>query len=86
MIMRGIASDEPRAFGVTCDPTKFSEVVEIPVGILSPKHYETYTSIDVGEPGLQPLLMAGEEEILLQRVLDDAIPNITVTVYRWPAA
>src|SRR5215831_3067689 len=44
LINRGIASDEPRAFGVSCDPTKFSEVVEIPVGILSVKHYETYTS------------------------------------------
>jgi hypothetical protein len=84
LIMRGIASDEPRAFGVTCDPTKFSEVIEIPVANLSPKHYETYTSIDVNEPGLQPLLMGGKEKILLQRVFEDAVPNITVTVYRWP--
>jgi hypothetical protein len=83
LIMRGLASDEPRAFGVTCDPAKFSEVIEIPVGIPSPKHYETYTSIDVNEPGLQPLLMGGKEEILLQRVFEDAVPNITVTLYRW---
>jgi hypothetical protein len=45
---------------------------------------ETYTSIDVSEPGLQPLLMGGKEEILLQRVFEDAVPNIIVTVYRWP--
>jgi hypothetical protein len=86
LIMRGIALDEPRAFGVTCDPTEFSDVVEIPVGILSPKHYETYTSIDVSEPGLQPLLMGGTEEILAQRIFDDAIPHITVSVYRWALA
>jgi hypothetical protein len=57
--------------------------MEIPAGILSPKHYETYTSIDVSEPGLKPLLMGGGEEILSQLVFDDAIPHITVTVYRW---
>jgi hypothetical protein len=82
LITRGIASDEPRAFGVHCDPTKFSEIMEIPAGILSPKRYETYTSIDVSEPGLKPLLMGGGEEILSQWVFDDGIPHITVTVYR----
>lgn len=83
LITRGLASDEPRAFGVLCDPNKFSEIMEIPVEILSPKHYETYTSVDASEPGLQPVLMGGREEILLRRVFDDAIPHITVTVYRW---
>jgi hypothetical protein len=83
LITRGIASDEPRTFGVRCDPTKFSEIMEIPAGILSPKRYETYTSIDVSEAGLKPLLMGGGEEILSQWVFDDAIPHMTVTVYRW---
>jgi hypothetical protein len=53
--------------------------MEIPAGILSPEHYKTHTSIDVSEPGLKPLLMDGAEEILLQRIFDDAIPHITVT-------
>jgi hypothetical protein len=83
LVTRGIASDEPRAFGVTCDPTKFSDVMEIPVGILSPKRYETYTSIDVTEPGMQPRLMGGSEKLLKQRVFDDAMPHIAVTVYMW---
>jgi hypothetical protein len=39
LISRGIALDEPRAFGVRCDPRKFSEVMTIPVDILSSKHY-----------------------------------------------
>jgi hypothetical protein len=60
--------------------------MEIPIEILSPKHYETYTSVDVSGPGSQPTLMGGGEEILLQRVFDDAIPHITVTVYRWQSA
>ncbi|MFZ2142528.1 MAG: hypothetical protein WAV78_37260 [Xanthobacteraceae bacterium] len=86
LITRGLASDEPRAFGVRCDATKFSVVMEIPVEILSPNHYETYTSVDVSESGLQPLLMGGGEKILLQRVFDDAIPQITATVYRWQSS
>jgi len=57
----------PRTFGVVCDPTKFSDVMEIPVEVLSPKHYQTYTSIDVSEPGLQRRLMDGTEEILKRR-------------------
>jgi len=84
LILRGIALDEPRAFGVRCDPRKFSEVLTIPVGILSAKRYETYASIDVSEPGLKPILMGGQEEILLQHIFVDAIPHITVTLYKWP--
>jgi hypothetical protein len=83
LITRGIASDEPRTFGVPCDPTKFSEIMEISADILSPKHYETYTSIDVNEPGLQPILLGGRETILSQRIFDDTIPHITVTVYSY---
>jgi hypothetical protein len=85
LITRGIALDEPRTFGVVCDPTKFSDVMEIPVEILSPKHYQTYTSINVSEPGLQRRLMDGTEEILKRQVFGDAIPHITVTVYAWPS-
>src|SRR5262245_22169013 len=83
LITRGISSDEPRLFGVPCDPTEFSEIMEIPAGILSPKYpdYETHMSIDVSEPGLQPLLMGGSENILCQHIFDDAIPHITVTVF-----
>jgi hypothetical protein len=83
LITRGIASGEARSFGVRCDQTKFSEVMEIPANILSPKYpdYETHMSVDVSEPGLQPLLMGGREKILYQRIFDDAIPHIVVTVY-----
>ena len=81
LITRSITSNEPRAFGVRCDPGKFSEVVVIPLRIVGQKQHETYTSIDVSEPGLQPILLGGREEILLQQVFDDAVPHITVTVY-----
>jgi hypothetical protein len=57
--------------------------MEIPAGILSPKYpnYETHMSVDLCEPSLQPLLMGGSEKILCQRIFDDAIPHITVTVF-----
>jgi hypothetical protein len=40
----------------------------------------------MSEPGLQPVLMGGKEKILVQRIFDDAIPHIIVTVYRFPAS
>lgn len=83
LVSKGIASDEPPAFGVLCDPAKFSSVFEIPAEKLSPKHWETYTSIDVTEPGGKPLLMGGKETILLQEVFDDAVPHIVVTLYSY---
>jgi hypothetical protein len=33
-----------------CNPVEFSEIMEIPVSILSSKKYETSVSIDVTEP------------------------------------
>jgi hypothetical protein len=86
LITRGIASGEARSFGLPCDRTKFSEVMEIPANILSQKcpDYATHMSVDLCEPGLQPLLMGGREKILCQRIFDDAIPHITVTVYSYP--
>jgi hypothetical protein len=57
--------------------------MEISANILSPKYpdYETHMSVDVSEFGLQPLLMGGREKILYQRIFDDGIPHIVVTVY-----
>jgi hypothetical protein len=83
LVTRPIASDEPRAFNVPCDPTQFSEVMEVPVGQLSSKRYETNVAIDVTEPGGQPIITPGAR-ILAQRVFDDAIPWILVTVFHYP--
>lgn len=45
-IKRPIASGEPRTFGEVCNLSEFSEVMEIPVEMLSPKKYETVISIE----------------------------------------
>jgi hypothetical protein len=83
LVTRPIASDEPRAFNVPCDPAKFLDVMEVPVGLLSSKKYETNVSIDVTEPGGQPIITPGAQ-ILVQRAFSDAIPWILVTVFRYP--
>jgi hypothetical protein len=80
MITRPIASHEPRAFGVTCDPAKFSEVMEVPVSMLSPKKYETQVSIDVTEPGGPPSINTSDGQILAQQAFKDSSPWILVSV------
>jgi hypothetical protein len=80
MVTRPISSDEPRAFGVICDLAEFSEVMEIPVEMLSPNKYETVISIDVTEPGGQAIVTFPGREILAQRVFDDSVPHVLVSV------
>jgi hypothetical protein len=83
LVTRPIASDEPRAFNVPCDPSQFSEVMEVPIGLLSSKRYETNVAIDATEPGGQAIITPGAQ-ILAQRAFDDAIPWILVTVFHYP--
>ena len=85
IISRPIKADEPRAFGVHCDRLKFSDVMEIPAIIISQKRDETYylRPSTWANPVVQPMLMGGQEKILMQRVFNDAIPHITVTVYSY---
>jgi hypothetical protein len=86
MVTRPIASDEPRAFGVICDPAEFSEVMEIPVEMLSPKKYETQISIDVTEPGGKAINLMPDSQILAQRVFNGSIPQLLVTLFTMPSA
>ncbi len=82
MVTRPISSDEPRLVGVICDPTKFDEVMEVPVSMLSSKKYETNIAVDVTEPGGQAIITPGGK-ILLQHAFADTIPWILVTVSSW---
>jgi hypothetical protein len=85
MVTRPIASHEPRAFAVMCDPTEFSEVMEIPVRMLSPKKYETHISVDVIGPGGQAIIAPGSQ-ILAQRVFNGSVPQLLVTLFTTPSA
>jgi hypothetical protein len=83
MVTRPIASDEPRKFNVRCDPTEFSEIMEVPVGLLSSETYATYIAVDATEPNGQPIITPGGQ-ILAQHAFRDAIPWILVTAFRFP--
>jgi hypothetical protein len=85
-ITRPISADEPRAFGVKCDPAEFSEVMEVPVSILSAKRYETSVSIDLTEPGGSPSPNTSDGQILVQQTFKDARPWIVVSVVFKPLA
>jgi hypothetical protein len=80
MIARPTASHEPRAFGVVCDLAKFSEVMQVPVGILSSKEYETYVSVDITEANGAPSVNTSDGEILAQHAFNDSLPWILVSV------
>lgn len=84
MVTRPIASDEPRAFGVICDRAEFSEVMEIPVEMLSSKKYETSISVDLTEPGGQPIITPGAK-ILAQKLFDNSTPQILVSLFTGPS-
>jgi len=79
-VTRPIASNEPRLFGVICNPAEFDEVMEVPVGILSAKRYETHVSIDVTESGGSPSLNTSDGQILAQHTFQDSLPWILVSV------
>ena len=83
LVTRPIASHQPRAFCGICDPTEFSEVMEVPTTLLSPKTYETYISIDLTEPDGLPIITA-LGEVVAQRAFRDAPPWIWVTVTNNP--
>ena len=62
LLARPIARNEPRAFGVICDPTEFTSIFEVPVTMLSDEKYKTYIVIDLCEAGGQPILAGARRQ------------------------
>jgi hypothetical protein len=83
LVTRSIASDEPRSFGVPCNPDEFSEVMEVPISIISPLKYETHISVDLTEPDGEPIITPGSQ-IIAQHTFKDSVPWILVTVFTGP--
>jgi hypothetical protein len=80
LITRPIASGEPRRFGVICNPSEFSEVMEIPVEMLSAKKYDTFISIDLTAPRGEAILTMPDRQVLTQHIFDDAVPHVLVSL------
>src|SRR5262249_55226396 len=79
VLQRPSACHEPRSFGVMCDPAEFSDVMEIPIGMLSQKEYETYVSVDFTDAHGAPSFNTSEGQILAQHAFKDALPWILVS-------
>ena len=74
----GLAAGEHLMLNQPCDPTKFSEVFEIPVDLLRPEKYCTYVYADLCEPGVPPILYP-QAVILKQATFKDSEPWIVIT-------
>lgn len=75
----GLAAGEHLLLNQPCDPSKFSEVFEIPAALLRPEKYSTYVYTDLVEPGVAPVLFPGAT-ILKQATFKDAEPWIVITL------
>src|SRR5437763_483001 len=73
LITQGIASHEPRGIGEICDPSNFSEVMEVPATLLSPnsKEYQPYLAVDLTGPDGQ---RTPGGPILAQHTFADLVP------------
>jgi hypothetical protein len=80
VVTTGIASDEPRAIGNLWRTSDFSAMFEIPLAELRPEKYRTLVSVDISEPGGQPITTPGAT-IIRNVVFQDATPWIRVTLF-----
>jgi len=76
----GIASDEPRAIGMRCQPTAFQDVFEIPINDLRGENYRTFVSVDITGAGGNPIITPGSK-VIRQAIFQDAFPWILVTLF-----
>src|SRR5262249_15204126 len=70
----------PKGTGAICDPAAFSGVVEVPIGILGPRH--GVVAVALVERGHEPPDYTWGHEIVVQRVFHDVTPNVVITVMR----
>jgi hypothetical protein len=63
--------------GAVCNPANFSDVLEVPSGILGP--HDGFVAVDLIEPGCEPKEELGQP-VLLTRTYEDSIPWIVVRV------
>jgi len=66
----------PKTVGAICDPSAFSQIVEILPGILGPR--DGFVAVDLIEPGCDPLELFNP--VLQGQVFRDAVPWIVIRV------
>jgi hypothetical protein len=71
----------PKRIGAVCHPAAFSDVVEVPSGILGPRHGAIGTVL--AEPGYwMPAYYTWAYDIVIQKVFAAVTPNVVITVLR----
>jgi len=69
----------PKTVGAKFDPTCFTGVLEVKAGVLGPIH--GYVSIDLVEPGYEPVPHFDDTEPMYQVIFKEAIPWLVVRVF-----
>jgi hypothetical protein len=74
----GAYSGHGKAAGAICDPALFSGVVEVPPGVLGPRHGAV--AVDLVEPGHEQLLDLFWKRTVVQQIFCDTTPNVVIRV------
>jgi hypothetical protein len=80
LLAQKLAPWDARAVGMTCDPTTYADVFEIPTAELREGEVITRVSTDVVSPGYSPDL-GPDIRIIRQKEYQDVFPCIVVTLY-----
>lgn len=70
------AGHGPKVVGALCDRAMFSEVMEVPRGILGPR--DGFVAVDLVEPGLDPIDLFNP--VIQTKVLRDSVPWIVIRI------
>jgi hypothetical protein len=70
----------PKGVGAICDPAAFSGVVEVPAGVLGPRHGAV--GVFLVEPGYVLPDYTWAYEVVTQTVFRDVLPHVVITVLR----
>jgi len=65
----------PKSVGAVCDPTDFSEVVEVAPGVLGPR--DGTVLVDLVEPGCEPIPWNG---VVREEVFRDTVPWTVIRI------
>lgn len=73
----GAYAGHGKSVGAVCDPNAFTGVVEVPPGILGPRHGQV--TVDLVEPDHEPVPFPWKR-MAVQRTFRDVVPWVVITV------
>ena len=73
-----IAGHGPKSIGAICDPSAYSGVVEVPTGILGPRHGSIL--VDLVEPGCEPATVPLSKTVVIGKEFRDDSPWLVIRV------